>query len=118
MNRKSYRIFAIVLVLAFVFGTFAAMVPATAEASGMGGHPQKHMKASGKAYFHPNQLPNPFVRDFDGDCEWWRYELRGGRYVRVYCPCRYGDAEIDYRHDVRARWAAYDFSQEFGPATD
>ncbi len=52
----------------------------------MGGHPQKHMKAGGKAYFHPNQLPNPFVRDFDGDCEWWRYELRGGRYVRVVLP--------------------------------
>ena len=66
-------------------------------------------------HFSPNQLPNPFVRDFDGDCEWWRYELRGGRYVRVYCPCKYGDAEISYRRDVRAQWADYDFSQESGP---
>jgi hypothetical protein len=108
---------AFVLALAFVFGTFAAMVPTTAEASGMGGHPPKHAHmAKNNAHFSPNQLPNPFVRDFDGDCEWWRYELRGGRYVRVYCPCKYGDAEISYRRDVRAQWANYDFSQEIQPA--
>lgn len=116
---RQYRLLAFVLVLAFVVGTFAAMLPATAEASGMGGHPPKHAKmAKNNPHFSLDQLPNPFVRDFDGDCEWWRYELRGGRYVRVYCPCKYGDAEISYRDNVRGLWANYDFSQEIGPATD
>lgn len=108
MYRKSYRMLALVLLVALLFGTFAAMVPAAAEASGMGGHPHygKHMKMhTGRAYFKPNQLPNPFTRDFDGDCEWWRYELRGGRYVRVYCPCRFGDQEVDYGVNARHLWA-------------
>ncbi len=119
MNRKSYRMLAFVLALAVVFGMFAAMVPATAEAAGPNNHPPTHMKShGGKAYFKPNELPNPFVRDFDGDCEWWKYELRGGRYVRVYCLCRYGDAEISYRNNVRSQWAAYDFSQGVSPVTD
>jgi len=62
------------------------------------------MHDGGSARFEPNELPDPFVRDFDGDCEWWQYELKNGTYVRTYCLCRYGDAEISYRKDVRTQW--------------
>jgi len=115
MSRQSYRMLAFVLVLAFVFGTVAAMAPATAEASGLAGHPPKPM-AKNNPNFSPDQMPNPFVRDFDGACEWWSYKLVGDHYVRVYCPCKYGDSEISYRKDVRSLWANYDFSQDAVPA--
>lgn len=113
MVSKSYRMLAFVLVFAVMFGLFAAMAPATAEASGMGGHPryarQMHghpmYMHGGKAYFKPNHLPRIVTRDFGSDCDWWRYELRGGRYVRVYCPCRYGDQEVDYGPQHRQAWA-------------
>ena len=57
---------------------------------------------AGSAYFAPNELPDPFERDFEGKCEWWQYELHGGHYVRTYDPCRYGDQEVDYSIDHRA----------------
>jgi len=56
------------------------------------------------ARFEPNELPDPFVRDFDGDCEWWRYELHNGHYVRTYTPCRYGDQEVSYRKNTHQLW--------------
>jgi len=59
----------------------------------------------GSARFKPNELPDPFERDFDGDCVWWRYELHNGHYVRKYTPCRYGDQEISYRKDTHRLWA-------------
>jgi len=113
MYRKSYRVLALVFVLALAFGTFAALAPATAEASGMGGHHAKPVKSNPN--FSQDQLPNPFVRDFDGDCVWWKYELKNGHYVRTYCPCRYGDQEVSYRRDVRAMWADYTYVP-LGPA--
>lgn len=110
MFRKSYRMLTFVLVFAVMFGLFAAMAPAEAQAAGMGGGPRygKTMKMdTGSARFEPNELPNPFVRDFEGKCEWWQYELRGGSYVRTYCPCKYGDVEVDYSINHRQIFAEY-----------
>ncbi len=103
MYQKSYRMLAFVLVFAVMFGLFAAMVPGTAEAAGMGG---KAMD-TGSARFEPNELPDPVKRDFNGKCEWWQYELRGGSYVRTYCMCKYGDVEVDYSINHREIFAQY-----------
>ena len=110
MNRNSYRMLALVLVFAMMLGVTMSMMPAAAQAHGMGGPPMYHKAKSmhtGSAYFKPNQLPNPLYRDVGDRCQWWRYELRGGRYVRTYCPCRYGDQEVDYSLNHRGMWAQY-----------
>jgi hypothetical protein len=57
-------------------------------------------------HFTQEQMTNPFVRDvFDGKCQWWQYELKHGRYVRTYSPCKYGDAEISYRVNGHLLWS-------------
>jgi uncharacterized surface protein with fasciclin (FAS1) repeats len=63
----------------------------------------------GHARFEPNELPNPFVRDFGDRAEWWQYELYHGHYVRTYQPVKYGDQEISYRKTTRS-----DFQQLIG----
>jgi len=60
--------------------------------------------AGGSALFEPNELPDPFERDFGSRCKWWRYDLKNGHYVRTFCLCRYGDQEVDYRKNVRGAW--------------
>ena len=112
MNRNSYRMLAFVLVFAMMLGVTMSMMPAAVQAHGMGGHPMyrsaKHMPMdTGSAQFKPNELPEVVERDFKDGCDWWRYELSGGRYVRTYCPCRYGDAEVDYSPNHRSLWAQY-----------
>jgi len=90
-------------VFALVFGSFGAMAPAAAQASDLAGPPPPRMHGNHQ-HFTQAQMTNPFVRDFDGDCVWWRYELHNGHYVRKYTPCRYGDVEISYRRNYRALW--------------
>jgi hypothetical protein len=114
MNRSSYRMLSFVVVFAVMLGLGMSMMPASAEASGMGGQPhpmywQRHHKSmhTGSAYFKPNELPKIVERDVGDRCQWWRYELRGGRYVRTYCPCRFGDQEVDYSPNPRQLWAQY-----------
>jgi len=63
----------------------------------------------GHARFQPNELPDPFVRDFGDRVEWWQYELHGRHYVRTVQPARYGDQEISYRKSTRS-----DFQQAMG----
>jgi len=106
MNRKSYKYLALVFVFALVFGSFGAMAPAAAQASDLAGPPPPRMHGNhgNNPHFTQAQMTNPFVRDFDGDCVWWRYELHNGHYVRKYTPCRYGDVEISYRRNYRALW--------------
>jgi len=58
----------------------------------------------GPARYAPNELPDPFERDVGNGCQWWRYELKKGHYVRTYCLCRYGDQEVDYSKDLRGAW--------------
>jgi len=58
----------------------------------------------GSAWFQPNELPDPFERDFGNRCKWWRYELKHGHYVLTYHVCRYGDQEVSYDKNVRASW--------------
>ncbi len=97
MFRIRYRMIALVLVLAVVIGFAAAMAPQNVQAcDGCG---------TGSARYEPNELPDPVVRDFDGGCVWWWYELRCGRYVRVYCPCQYGNTTISTKIDHRGIYA-------------
>jgi len=103
MNWNSAKLLALLFVFALVLGTVAALAPATAQASDMAGPPPPRMHRN-NPHFTQDQMTNPFVRDFDGRCEWWKYELRHGRYVRIYSPCRYGDAEISYRKNTHLLW--------------
>ena len=103
MSRRSYRMFAMVLVLSLMFGLFAAMVPAEAQAGSR--------CIGGNAHYEPNARPNPFTRDFEGKCEWWHYELRGGHYVRVYSHCQFGNEQVSNRLNHRAMMNDYIVSQ-------
>jgi hypothetical protein len=105
MRRYSSRAMAVGLALVLVIALLAVLAPVTAQASGWGpnhgprmGH---QMHNGGSAYFNPNHLPRVVVRDDDYKTEWWGYELRGGHYVRFYCPQRFGDGEHDYTPSVR-----------------
>jgi len=115
MNRHSYRLLALVFVFALVLGTFAAVIPAPAQASELGGpppgmrnHPPRPPWMHGtNPHFNRNQLPNPFVRDFGDRQVWWQYELtKKGHYVRTYSPKQYGDVEVSYDKNVRSLWEA------------
>ena len=56
MNRNSYRMLALVLVFAMMLGVTMSMMPAAAQAHGMGGPPMYHKAKSmhtGSAYFKP-----------------------------------------------------------------
>lgn len=103
MIRFQYRFFALVLVLSLLFGLFAAMVPAEAQAGSR--------CIGGSAHFEPNKLPEKVTRDFNGECEWWHYELKKGQYVRVYSFCRYGNEQVSNRINHRAMMANYVTSQ-------
>jgi len=59
----------------------------------------------GSAHFDPNELPESITRDFDGGCEWWKYELVGGKYVRKYSPCRYGNVSANNSINPRGIYA-------------
>jgi len=100
MPRKTFAaVAALVLAMVMVTLPLGAVVQASSPMHGWMMHDD-----GGSARFEPNELPDPFERDLDGDCVWWQYELKHGRYVRTHTPCRYGDAEVDYRRNVRAMW--------------
>jgi hypothetical protein len=105
MNWNSAKLLALLFAFALVLGTVAALAPATAQASDMAGPPHPRMHGYHR-HFTQEQMTNPFVRDvFDGKCQWWQYELKHGRYVRTYSPCKYGDAEISYRVNGHLLWS-------------
>lgn len=109
MNRYLSKAFAIVVVIAVVFGLVAALVPATAEAAGPGGHapryyPQYSHYGGGSARWSSPQ-PKVIVRDNGADCDWWGYVRTPHGYKRFYTTCcRFGNATRDYAVNPRQVW--------------
>ena len=92
--------FALALAVLLITAPFTGVALATVQPDGC-----MMIDDGGSAHFDPNELPESVTRDFDGGCEWWKYELVGGKYVRKYSPCKYGNKSADTSINPRGIYA-------------
>ena len=113
MNRNLLRGLAIVLTVALMVGLAVALLPATAQAAGPGGHyPRYYPHQSHPMHYTPGSArwstpgpPKVIVRDNGGDCDRWGYVRVGNTYKRFYNTCcRYGNSTRDYSVNPRQVW--------------